>query len=173
MSSSRLGAAPRGPLSRLRPEDSRVARATKYRQHSAVVRCVVTGPSGRGGVPVKVALLCHLVASGREDGLRQQFCWSTEKMLHHRRPLHAEGDEGNSDCREIAARRARRARRAERAAARDRVLLCRGHGNSGSGSTLSRRDATLLRSRERQGASHSNQREMRANWNQGRKCKVP
>ena len=101
-----------------------------------------------------------------------QFCSSTKKMLHRRRPLHAEGDEGNLDCGEIAARSARRARRRKRAAARDRVLLCRGHGNSGSGSTLGSRDATLLRSRIRQGASHSNQSEMRANWNQGRKCKA-
>ena len=66
ISSSRLGAAPRGPLSQLRPEDSRVARATNYRQLSVVVRCVVTGPSGCGGVQVKNAHLCHLVASGRE-----------------------------------------------------------------------------------------------------------
>ena len=49
--------------------------------------------------------------------LRLQFCRSTKKMLQHRRPLHAEGDEGDLDCGEIAARSARRARRRKRAAA--------------------------------------------------------
>ena len=53
--------------------ERRVARATKYRQLSGAVRCVVTGPSGRGYVRVKRTHLWHCPTSRRRARRRSIF----------------------------------------------------------------------------------------------------
>ena len=66
-SSSSLRGKRNGSSRRLRPVESRVARATKYCQLSGAVRCVVTGPSGRGYVRVKRTHLWHCATSRCES----------------------------------------------------------------------------------------------------------